>query len=97
MSRKLFSRDFKLSAVKLIIEEQLGIKQVASDLSLHVNTLYRWVTEFETHGDQAFPGNGRSIQNKDFELKKLKLENNLLKRELEILKKYQAFLNKKRT
>ena len=52
----------------------------------HVNTLYRWVSEFKSHGNEAFPGNG-NLKPEDAEIRKLKKELDDLREENAILKK----------
>ncbi|WP_153279452.1 transposase, partial [Streptococcus pyogenes] len=47
MPRKTFDKAFKLSAVKLIPEEEQSVKMVSSTLKIHPNSLYRWIQEYE--------------------------------------------------
>ena len=47
-------------------------------------------------GEKAFSGNGNKIQNKDYEIEKLKKEIEELKKDNEILKKFHAFLARKK-
>lgn len=46
-------------------------------------------------GKVRYPGHGSALYNSQYEIKKLKRENDELKAELELLKKYRAFLKKK--
>ncbi|WP_283265875.1 transposase, partial [Streptococcus dysgalactiae] len=39
MPRKIFDKAFKLSAVKLILEEEQSVKMVSSTLEIHPNSL----------------------------------------------------------
>ncbi|MBR8675334.1 transposase, partial [Lactococcus lactis subsp. lactis] len=43
MSRRKFDKQFKNSAVKLILEEGYSVKEVSQELEVHANSLYRWV------------------------------------------------------
>ena len=95
MKRKSYDKQFKIAAVKLILEEEVPVSVVAKELEIHQNTLYRWVNEYEEHGESAFPGRGTALYSYQFEIKKLKKENLELKKELELLKKFRAFLKKK--
>lgn len=45
MPRRSFDKPFKISAVKLIIEEGFSVKEVSRELCVHANSLYRWVQE----------------------------------------------------
>lgn len=95
MGRKSYDRQFKVAAVKLVLEENLSVSEVARELSIHYNSLYRWISEYEEFRESAFPGNGSALYNSQYEIKKLKRENQDLRAELELLKKYRAFLKKK--
>jgi len=82
--RKQYTREFKQEAVRLVSESGLTVPQIARDLGLPDNVLYRWKKEAEQHGSKAFPGNGVPVEE---ELVRLRRENEVLKREREILKK----------
>ncbi|HDR6247224.1 TPA: transposase [Bacillus cereus] len=41
MSRKVYDRQFKIATVQLVLEENMFVKEVAKELSIHSNTLYR--------------------------------------------------------
>ncbi|VHC88423.1 transposase family protein [Streptococcus pyogenes] len=47
MPRKTFDKAFKLSAVKLILEEEQPVKMVSSTLKIHPNSLYRYMKNME--------------------------------------------------
>ncbi|SUO74779.1 transposase [Streptococcus pyogenes] len=99
MPRKTFDKAFKLSAVKLILEEEQPVKMVSSTLKIHPNSLYRWIQEYEEYekyGESAFPGHGSALRHAQFEIKKLEKENKLLQEELALLKKFQVFLKPNR-
>ena len=88
VSRKQYSREFKLEAVHLVTEGGLSIAQAARDLGLNDNDndnmLSRWKKEFEQNSQSAFPGHGHA---QDEELTRLRREVEVLRREREILKK----------
>ncbi|HGK7938680.1 TPA: transposase, partial [Streptococcus pyogenes] len=67
MPRKTFDKAFKLSAVKLILEEEQPVKMVSSTLEIHPNSLYRWIQEYEKYGESAFPGHGSALRHAQFE------------------------------
>ena len=95
MTRKSYEREFKIAAVKLVLDDDMPVAAVAKELSVHYNTLYRWVSEYEEHGESAFPGHGSALYSCQYEIRKLQKENLELRKELETLKKFQAFLKKK--
>ena len=47
------------------------VKEVANELSIHPDTLYRWISEYEEYGESAFPGRGSALYNSQYEMKKL--------------------------
>ena len=60
MERRRFSREFKLAAVKSMRERGVAAAQATRDLNVHENVLRKWVREFVTDPQQAFPGWGQS-------------------------------------
>jgi transposase len=92
MPRRSFNKEYKRAAVKLIIEEGYSIKKVSKELEVHANSLYRWVQEYEKYGKNAFPGKGSALFDAQYEIRKLEKENQHLKEELELLKKFRVFL-----
>ena len=88
MTRKPYTKEFKLEAVKLA--EGIGVIRAAKDLGVGKSQLYRWRAAAQTEGVDAFRGHGR-LTERDEELRKLRQENKTLKMEREILKKATAF------
>ena len=93
--RRNFDKQFKISAVKLVTENELPVAQIAKELGIHYNSLYRWIREYEEFGENAFPGHGCALYNYQYEIKKLQRDNESLREELELLKKFRVFLKKK--
>ena len=87
-TRKQYTKEFKLEAVKLA--EKIGVPQAAEDLGVFPNLLYRWRKAAQKEGVEAFRGHGK-LTERDEELRKLRQENKVLKQEREILKKATAF------
>lgn len=88
--RKQFSKQFKIDAVKLVSEKGYNISEAARNLGIHHSSLRRWKKQFETNGNQAFPGKGHMSPEKE-ELDRLRKEVKKLRMEREILKKAAAF------
>ena len=44
-TRRKFSREFKLEAVKMVKDRGVALRQVARDLDLNENMLRRWIRE----------------------------------------------------
>ena len=86
MGRRLFSREFKLEAIRLVKERGVSIVQASRDLDLGENVLRRWIREFSCEHEQAFPGQGQ-VRPEQQEIDRLRREVAKLKAERDILKK----------
>lgn len=95
MSRRKFNKEFKVAAVKLILDDELPIYQVARERSVHANSLYRWVNEYEHYGESAFSGNGTKIYDYQAEIHRLGRRNRELEEEVELLKNSGSSCRKK--
>jgi len=93
MVRRSFSREYKLEAVKLIQDRGVTVAQAARDLDIHENVLRKWVREFRSDPQQAFPGHGQ-MKPEQLEIERLRREVIKLKAERDILKKAAAYFAK---
>ena len=91
--RRRFTREYKVEAVKLALSGAKSQKEVAKDLDLNPETLYRWVAEFRKDPSQSFPGNGE-LKDRDREIEQLRRENARLQAENAFLKKVSAYFVK---
>ena len=91
--RKQFTREFKLEAVRLLEEGKKPAADLARELGLRRNLLYKWKEALDQKGSEAFPGNGRHAETKTqaSEITRLRQELAQSKEEVEILKKAAAF------
>ncbi|WP_435533312.1 IS3 family transposase [Variovorax boronicumulans] len=90
-TRRQFSREFKLEAVKLVKERGVSVAQAARDLDVHENVLRKWVREAAVDPQQAFPGQG-VMKPEQAELERLRRENAKLRMERDLLKKAAGLL-----
>jgi transposase len=58
LSRRQFTREFKLAAVRRL-EQGVSLAEVARALEVNPNVLHRWRREFRQGTGNAFPGNGK--------------------------------------
>jgi len=80
---------FKREAVRLMVHRgERTVAQVAADLGVRANQLYRWQKRYAETATAARTERGESV---DEEVKRLRRENAYLKRQQEILKKATAF------
>ena len=92
--RKTFSKEFKLEAVRLLEQGDKSPNEIASDLGIRRNMLYKWQEQLRRHGDNAFQGPGRKPIDEQDEVARLRRELAQLKEENEILKKAAAYFAK---
>ena len=92
-TRRRFTREFKLEAVRQVREEERLLKHVAEELGLNAAVLGRWVKESRSDPAQSFPGNGK-LKPADEENRLLRLEVKRLREERDILKKATLFFAK---
>ena len=88
-TRRSFSREYKIEAVRMITKGGHSVSQVARDLDLRPDMLRRWKRQFEQNESSAFPGNGQLTADAQ-----LLRENRRLRQEREILKKALAIFSK---
>lgn len=89
--RKSFSEEFKLEAVRLLKEADKTAQEIALELGIRRNQLYKWRDQLEQTGDVASSKVGRPKKSEQSETSKLRDENKRLKEENEILKKAAAY------
>ena len=87
-TRKHYSAEFKREAVQLLEQGNKEATQLARELGVRRNQLYKWKEEVDQHGESAFPGKGKRPKHaQNEETAVLKAEVNQLREENEILKK----------
>ena len=85
-SRRKYTREFKLEAVKQVVEHGRSVSEVAASLGVNRNLLTRWKSQLVAEGALAFPGQGR--------LSEIEEENRRLRRELAIARQERDILKK---
>jgi transposase len=91
--RRRYDKEFKLSAVKMIMEEGMNTAQVSRDLGVNENSLYKWKREYVSDQQNAFPGKGR-MKPEEEELRELRKQVKRLEMERDILKKAIGYFTK---
>lgn len=92
-SRKKYSKEFKLDAISLVLEQGYSRAEAARSLEINANMLGRWIKEHAADDGKAFRGNGK-LTAEQAEIRRLREENRRLKMEKEILKKATVFFAK---
>ena len=92
-TRKTYSKEFKLDAIALVVEQKYSKAEAARNLGLSPQILGRWLKEAEDDNGQAFRGNG-ALTPEQAEIRRLKEQVKRLEMEREILKKATVFFAK---
>lgn len=90
MARRKFTREFKVSAVKLVNEQGYSIAEAARSLGVDPNCVRAWVDKYGSEAGLAPSGEGAMAA----ELRRLRKENARLLMERDILKKAAQFFAK---
>lgn len=88
-----FTKEFKQEAVRLSLDSDKTVRQIAQELGVTEKILSRWRCALAKEGEDAFRGQGRRTA-AEAELAALRRENAELKMERDILKKAAAWFAK---
>lgn len=88
-TRRTFTPEFKLEAVRLSEVSDKGVTALERELNLSSGQLSHWRRQYLEAGDGAFVGRGQT-SNEDTHLRQLRRENARLREERDILKKVLA-------
>lgn len=91
--RKKYTSQFKREAVRLMESSEKPPSDLARQLGVRRNQLYKWKEQLSRRGAGAFPGSGRGAGSSD-ELTRLRKELEKVKEERDILKKAAAYFAK---
>ena len=92
-TRKKYSKEFKLDAISLVLEQGYSRAEAARSLEINANQLGRWIREHQDDDGQAFRGNGKLTADQA-EIRRLIEQVRRLKMEKDILKKATVFFAK---
>ena len=88
--RKTDAPEFKLQAVRMVLDQKPSVAEVGRRLGVGENLLHRWKKAVLKSGAHAFPGSGHLTPQEE-EIEKLRAEVKRLEAERDILKKATAF------
>ena len=93
MSRRRHSLEFKIEAVRQVVDHGRSVSEVADGLGINRNLLTRWKAELAAEGTQAFRGNG-VVRAEAEEMRDLRRRLATAEQERDILKKALAYFAK---
>ena len=89
--RRTFTKEFKTNAVELSYS-RANVLELANELTIRPELLYRWRSEFASYNVKSFPGNGKAKQTEEEEEEES--ENARLKKELAEMRMERDILKK---
>lgn len=92
--RRSYTKEFKVEAVRMLEKGNKPATELAREIGVARNKLYKWKEEVAALGEQAFPGSGRLVNDKDAEIARLKRELDRVTEERDILKKAAQYFAK---
>ena len=89
MSRKRFTEEFKIEAVRQITERGFAARDVAERLGASPNSLYAWIKQFGIPAEKRV-----QLQDQGAEIRRLQAKLKRVTEERDILKKAAAYFAK---
>ena len=86
MEKRQYTKEFKLGAVKLVVDRGMSPSEAAKDLGVSYYTLKNWVNAFKKNKENSFPRKGnllpddQRIRDLEKKLKRAEMERDLLKK-----------------
>jgi transposase len=90
-ARRSFSPEFKLEAVRLLVQGGRPASQVARELDVRADLLRQWKAQLQARGEVARPASSLSLEE---EIRRLKRELEVARLERDFAKKAAAFFAK---
>jgi transposase len=85
--RRTFTKEFKLDVIQQSYHRE-NIRELANELGLRVELIYKWRARYQDSPMQSFPGKGvEALTPQEQKLRALQKENAELRTERDILKK----------
>jgi len=91
---KTYTKEFKLEALRLMEQSERPASEIAMQLGIRRNQLYKWKDQMKKTGDVAAAKKGPPMKAEQSEITRLRQELKRVKEENEILKKAAVFFAK---
>lgn len=92
--RRQYSKQFKIDAVELVLKKDKTAVEIASDLGIRAELVYRWKQEYQNRKSVAFSGSGNLSDPAQVELRAALKRAADAEEERDILKKALAIFSK---
>lgn len=92
--RRSYSRDYKIKLVELA-KSRANVSAIAREYGVGINSLNRWIKEYDTYSYGSFPGHGKpKMTEQEAKIAALKKELADVREERDILKKAVHFFSR---
>jgi transposase len=88
MAKSKFPEEFKLEAVRQVVERGYAVSDVAKRLGVSLQSLYKWVKEYSPNATDRYEAELKEVRRENL---KLKADLSRAKEERDILKKAAAY------
>jgi len=88
--RKTYNKAFKIQVCKRILSNETTVGMISKEYGIARPIVSRWLSEYKRYGENAFSGKGNRLPTAA-RIYALEKQNDQLKEELTILKKFQEF------
>jgi len=92
MGRKVFSREFKIEAASLVLDQDYGITQACQAVGVSQTAMRRWVKQLKAErlgitptGSKALTAEQRKIQELEAKIRRIERENEIIKKATALL------------
>lgn len=92
VKRRKYDKEFKINTVKMILNENRKVREIARDLDIVPEVIYKWKRQYMEDHDEAFPGEGH-LKAEDEEIRRLRRKLAEAEEERDILKKAVAIFS----
>lgn len=94
-TRRKYSKEFKMEAIRMYEHGERSVSEVERELGITQGLLWKWREELERQPkkEEAFPGNGK-LTDTEAHIRRLEREIAILKEDKEILKKVLTMYSK---
>ena len=93
MKGQRFNAEFKKDIVKLYLSGARTCPSLAAELGIHETTIYKWIQQYKSDPEHAFPGSGNLKPDED-EIRKAQRRIKELENEVAILKQAAVYFAK---
>lgn len=93
--RAVYTKEFKVAVVARLRARDQSAAALALELGIRRNMLYKWARQLDQHGpESSFRPRGRKPADQESEVVKLRGQVARLEQEVDILKKFDAYLKR---